>query len=151
MSDRVDTDVLPFRHAGFFLRVVAALIDLGIVWAFAWLVSALLGVSFLAATPADLANTTVVHVLVSITLFFAWIYFAALESSAMQASLGKAFMGLYVADLRGVRASFLRTSVRHWSKFLSTAIFFVGYLMAIFPPRRQGLHDMLAGCLVLKR
>tara|TARA_A100001037_G_scaffold281054_1_gene284376 strand:+ start:93 stop:548 length:456 start_codon:yes stop_codon:yes gene_type:complete len=145
------SDVMPMRHAGFLLRVVAALIDLGIVWIFAWLVSALLGISFLAATPEDLANTTIPHVLISITMFAAWIYFAAMESSPMQASVGKAFMGLYVTDLRGVRVSFLRASVRHWFKLLSTAIFFVGYLMAIFPPRRQGLHDMLAGCLVLKR
>ena len=79
------------------------------------------------------------------------LYFALMESSSMQATLGKAFMGLYVTDLRGVRVTFLRASARHWFKFLSTAIFFVGYLMAIFPPRRQGLHDMLAGCLVLKR
>tara|TARA_A100001037_G_C14700637_1_gene435813 strand:- start:87 stop:542 length:456 start_codon:yes stop_codon:yes gene_type:complete len=151
MNDAATSDVMPHRHAGFLLRVVAALIDLGIVWMFAWLVASLLGISLLAATPTELADTTLVHVLISITLFAAWIYFAAMESSAMQASLGKAFMGLYVADLGGARASFLRTSVRHWSKFLSTAIFFVGYLMVIFPPRRQGLHDMLAGCLVLKR
>ena len=151
MSDPNARDVMPIRHGGFFLRVVAALIDLGIVWAFAWGVSAVLGISFLAATPEQLADTTIMHVLVSITLFAAWIYFAGMEASGMQATLGKAFMGLYVADLRGARASFLRTSARHWAKFLSTAIFFVGYLMAMFPPRHQGLHDMLAGCLVLKR
>jgi uncharacterized RDD family membrane protein YckC len=151
MSDRPNSDVLPFRYGGFLLRAVAALIDLGVVWAFAWLISALLGISFLAATPEELANTTILHVMISITLFVTWIYFAAMESSAMQATLGKAFMGLYVTDLRGMRATFLRASARHWLKFLSAAIFFVGYLMAIFPPRRQGLHDMLAGCLVIKR
>ncbi len=151
MSDTSNSDVLPFRYAGFLLRVVAALIDLGIVWAFAWLISALLGISFLAATPEELANTTILHVLVSMTLFVTWIYFAAMESSAMQATLGKAFMGLYVTDLGGMRATFLRVSARHWLKFVSAAIFFGGFLMAIFPPRRQGLHDMLAGCLVIKR
>ena len=151
MSDTPTSDVLPFRYAGFFLRTVAALIDLGIVWTFAWLISAMLGISFLAATAEELANTTILHVMISITLFVTWIYFAAMESSAMQATLGKAFMGLYVTDLHGMRATFLRASARHWLKFLSVAIFFVGYLMAIFPPRRQGLHDMLAGCLVIKR
>jgi uncharacterized RDD family membrane protein YckC len=151
MSETLTSDVLPFRYAGFLLRTVAALIDLGIVWGFAWLISALLGISFLAATPEELANTTILHVLISMTLFVAWIYFAAMESSVMQATLGKAFMGLYVTDLRGMRVTFLRASARYWFKFLSAAIFFVGYLMAIFPPRRQGLHDMLAGCLVIKR
>jgi len=151
MSNIPTSDILPLRRGGFLLRVVAALVDIGIIWGFAWLISALLGISFLAATPEELANTTILHVLISSTLFVAWIYFAAMESSAMQATLGKAFMGLYVTDMHGMRATFLRTSVRHWSKFLSTAIFGIGYLMAIIPPRRQGLHDMLAGCLVLKR
>ena len=151
MSDTTTSDILPLRRGGFLLRVVAALIDIGIIWVFAWIISALLGISFLAATPEELANTTILHVLISITLFVTWIYYAAMESSAMQATLGKAFMGLYVTDLRGMRVTFLRASGRHWSKFLSTAIFFIGYLMAIIPPRCQGLHDMLAGCLVLKR
>jgi len=151
MSETSTSDILPLRRGGFLLRIVAALVDIGVIWGFAWLISALLGISFLAATPEELANTTVLHVLISTTLFVAWIYFAAMESSAMQATLGKAFMGLYVTDLHGARVTFLRTSVRHWSKFLSTAIFFIGYLMAIIPPRHQCLHDMLAGCLVLKR
>ena len=151
MHDPSATNAMPVRYAGFLLRVVATLIDLGIIWVFAWLVSALLGISFLAATPEDLADTTILHVLISIILFAAWVYFATMESSTMQATLGKAFMGLYVTDIHGARATFLRASARHWFKLLSTVIFFVGYLMAIFPPRRQGLHDMLAGCLVLKR
>lgn len=151
MSDTPTSDILPLRRGGFLLRAVAALVDIGIIWGFAWLISALLGISFLAATPEELANTTILHVLISSTLFVAWIYFAAMESSGMQATLGKAFMGLYVTDLQGRRATFLRTSARHWTKFLSTAIFFIGYLMAIIPPRHQGLHDMLSGCLVLKR
>lgn len=151
MSDTPTSDILPLRRGGFLLRVVAALVDIGVIWGFAWLISALLGISFLAATPEELANTTILHVLISSTLFVAWIYFAAMEASGMQATLGKAFMGLYVTDMDGRRATFLRTSVRHWSKFLSTLIFGIGYLMAIIPPRHQGLHDMLAGCLVLKR
>ncbi|MBT3401057.1 MAG: RDD family protein [Rhodospirillaceae bacterium] len=151
MSDTPASDILPLRRGGFLLRAVAALVDIGVIWGFAWLISALLGISFLAATPEELANTTILHVLVSMTLFVAWIYFAAMESSAMQATLGKAFMGLYVTDLHGTRVTFLRASARHWTKFLSTVIFFIGYLMAIIPPRRQALHDMLAGCLVLKR
>ena len=142
---------MTLRYAGFLLRLVAALIDLGIVWIFTWLVSAFLGVSFLAATPEELADTTTLHVLISVTMFGSWLYFSVMESSPMQATLGKAFMGLYVTDMRGSRLTFINASARHWFKLLSTAIFFLGYLMAIFPPRRQGLHDMLAGCLVCKR
>ena len=69
----------------------------------------------------------------------------------MQATLGKAFMGLYVTDRNGMRVSFLRASFRHWSKLLSTAVFFTGYLLALFPPRHQALHDMIAACVVVKR
>ncbi len=151
MNGAPTSDTLPVRYGGVLLRAGAALVDLGIVWLFAWLVSAVLGVSFLAATPEELANTTILHVLISTTLFGAWLYYAGMESSSMQATLGKAFMGLYVTDRNGMRIGFLRASFRHWAKILSGAIFFTGFLLALFPPHHQGLHDMMAACLVVKR
>jgi uncharacterized RDD family membrane protein YckC len=144
-------DLLPVRPAGFLLRAVAFMIDIGLLWLVAWLVTIPLDVPFISATPADLAAGNVLLTLFAVMVFAAWLYFAGMESSGLQATLGKASMGIYVTDLRGMRASFPRTTIRHWARIVSTLIVFIGYLMAMFTPRRQALHDMLAGCLVLKR
>ena len=152
MSDlSPDEDVLQPRYAGILLRVIAGLTDLGVVWLFAWLASALLGMSFLAATPEQLADTTSLHTLNAIVLFCAWIYFAGMEASNLQATLGMAVMGLYVTDVTGDRAGFGRTTIRYWVRFVAIVPLFSGFIPILLTRRRQGVHDMFAGCVVLKR
>jgi uncharacterized RDD family membrane protein YckC len=92
------------------------------------------------------------YVLWSIALSFAvgWLYCAGFESSTRRATPGKSLLGIYVADAEGKRVSFARASVRYFCKALSAATVFVGYLMAGFTRRRQALHDLLAGTLVLR-
>lgn len=80
-----------------------------------------------------------------------WTYFAAMESSKLQASVGKLALGLKVTDLYGRRVSFGRASGRFFGKYLSTFLLGIGYLMAAFTFRRQALHDLIAGCLVVDR
>ena len=79
-----------------------------------------------------------------------WLYFAACESSPWQATPGKKVVGLRVTDLEGRRLSFIRASGRYFGKIISSLLFGIGFLMAGFTEKKQALHDMLAGCLVLK-
>jgi uncharacterized RDD family membrane protein YckC len=79
-----------------------------------------------------------------------WVYFAALESSVWQATLGKKILGLYVTDLNGRRISFARASGRYFAKIISGMILLLGFVMAGFTAKKQALHDFLAGCLVLR-
>ena len=79
-----------------------------------------------------------------------WLYEALLTSSSLQATLGKMIMGLRVTDLQGLRIDFGRATIRHFAKYLSTAILGIGYLMVAFTERKQGLHDLIAGTLVKK-
>jgi len=46
----------------------------------------------------------------------AWLYFALLESSSLQATLGKQVLGIVVTDLYGRRVSFARATARHFRK-----------------------------------
>lgn len=80
-----------------------------------------------------------------------WLYWALLESSVWQATLGKKMLGLYVTDLEGKRITFARASGRYFAKIVSTLTIGIGYLMAGFTPKKQALHDMIAECLVLKK
>ena len=79
-----------------------------------------------------------------------WLYYALCESSRWQATIGKRLLGLIVVTEDYESVSFGRATGRFFGKFLSSAIFGVGYLMAAFTERRQALHDIVARCLVLK-
>lgn len=80
-----------------------------------------------------------------------WLYAAGMESSSYQATLGKMALGLKVTDLRCNRISFARATGRHFAKWLSALILMIGFIMVAFTERKQGLHDMLAGTLVVKK
>ena len=80
-----------------------------------------------------------------------WLYFAFMESSSYQATLGKRLMGLCVVTVDGNRITFGRATGRYFGRFLSAIPMGIGFLMAAFTRRKQALHDMLATCLVIKR
>ena len=80
-----------------------------------------------------------------------WLYYALMESSPLQGTLGKAAVGLRVTDQRGNRISFARASARFFSKLLSAITFDVGFVIAALTPKKQALHDLIASCLVIKR
>lgn len=47
-------------------------------------------------------------------------------------------------DLNGSRR-------RYWSKIVSALILLAGYLMAAFTGKKQALHDIMSGCLVVQK
>ena len=58
-------------------------------------------------------------------------------------------MRIVVTDLDGNKPTFARVTLRHFAKFISALIIFIGFLMIGLTKKRQGLHDKIAGCLVL--
>ncbi|MBK0404612.1 RDD family protein [Adhaeribacter sp. BT258] len=77
-----------------------------------------------------------------------WLYYAMMESSTRQGTVGKIVMQIKVTDLNGQRISFGQATVRYLGKFLSVGLFFGGFLVALFNHRHQTLHDIIAGCVV---
>jgi len=86
-----------------------------------------------------------------ISAIIKWLYFSIMESSSWQATLGKKALGLTVTDLEGRRISFGRATGRYFAKIISALILFIGYIMAGFTEKKQALHDMIAGTLVLRK
>jgi uncharacterized RDD family membrane protein YckC len=78
------------------------------------------------------------------------IYKAAMESSPRQASLGKLAFDLRVTCLEGERISLLRALARNVAQPLSALTLYAGFVMAAFTARRQALHDLIAGTLVMR-
>lgn len=84
-----------------------------------------------------------------LSLVINWLYFALLESSERQATLGKMVIGAKVVDEKGDRISFINATGRFFAKILSGLILFIGYIMVAFDSRKQGLHDKLADTFVV--
>jgi uncharacterized RDD family membrane protein YckC len=149
------------HYAGFWIRVVAILIDGAVLSIPAWL---LWGVVF-----AGLFHAGVFHPDMSpdpermmmtmlpamggvwlIALVGSWLYDALLTSSRTQGTLGKMALGLKVTDRDRRRISFARATGRHFAKYISSLTFCIGYLIAGFTARKQALHDFIAGTCVVR-
>jgi len=79
-----------------------------------------------------------------------WLYYALMESSKTQGTVGKLVLKIKVTDYNGNRISFARATGRYFGKILSGMILMIGYIMAGVTERKQALHDMLASCYVMK-
>jgi uncharacterized RDD family membrane protein YckC len=86
-----------------------------------------------------------------ITFAISLLYFAIMESSKSQATLGKMAVGIKVTDMEGNRISFSKAFLRSIGKIISNMVMYIGYLMAAFTEKRQGLHDLIANTLVIKK
>ena len=81
-----------------------------------------------------------------------WVLYGTLmEASKYQATVGKLALGLIVTDMNGGKLDFSKALVRNLGKILSNFIFLIGYIMAAFTEKKQGLHDIIAGTLVVQK
>ncbi|MGI6206690.1 MAG: RDD family protein [Anaerolineae bacterium] len=138
--------------AGFWRRLIAAVVDLLLVL-FASFVLVLIVSPVLLAAPASLerffASEYVSFALVGAYLVLGWLYFAGFEASESQATIGKTALGIMVSDLRGDRVGFGRASLRYLGKLISLLTLGIGFLIMLRHPRKQALHDRIAGTVVI--
>ncbi len=142
----------PGAYGSFWRRLVALIIDQFLLGVASWAVGVLLGLA-LAVSPAGEAagEGAFEDMFMIVGICLSWGWFALFESSPWQATPGKRTMGLVVTDMEGGRIGFGRATGRYFAKFLSGILLLLGYIMAAFTRRRQALHDILAGTLVLQR
>ena len=129
-----------YTYAGFWLRFVATIIDLIIVS----VVSAFIGAIIAGGDDTGTVSAT-------LNLFGDWLYCALMESSKFQGTVGKLVLGLIVTDDQYRPISFGRATWRYLGHLLSTIILGIGFIMAAFTTRKQCLHDIMAGTLVVKK
>ena len=135
-------------YSGFWRRVAASLIDSVILSVVGFILGMVLGLAMVSGGTDD---TEVVELTGNVVgLFLGWLYYALMESSSKQATIGKMVMGIKVTDLEGNQISFARASGRHFGKIISSLILAIGYLMMLWTEKKQTLHDKMAGCLVVK-
>jgi uncharacterized RDD family membrane protein YckC/Tfp pilus assembly major pilin PilA len=146
-------------HAGFLRRWAAFFVDsliLTSAYYAVFLVVLVVGVglSGLGSLQDDEPPAWLVLIYIGTSgLYFvmAGLYYALLESSRHQASVGKMALGIKVTDSHGARLSFARALGRWAAVALSYLTLYVGFLMAAFTARKQALHDLVANTLVVDR
>lgn len=160
-------ETVPLHYAGFWKRFVAYLIDSVMIS----VASGILLIPFLAVVglgvfsmhdsdlsyDSDTAIGLIIAMIAGYLVLLAglaiagWLYFALMESSSQQGTLGKMALGIKVADMNGARISFGRATGRYFAKFISGLTLGIGYIMAGFTQQKQALHDIIAGCLVINK
>ncbi len=134
------TNVKEMEYAGFWNRFVANIYDNIITFVICIPVLVIIGV----LVDVDEKQMQLIAILIY------WVYHAGFESSEKKATIGKQAMGIIVTDMDGNRISFIKATIRNFSKFISLITLYIGFIMIGFTKKKQGLHDKIAGCLVMK-
>lgn len=148
------------EYAGFWIRFVSAFVD-GLVLFFpnCFICSLFQGLYFMpagrfsAGPDGDIAQMiagmVAIMVLGTVGIVISWLYFATMESSRWQATLGKRAVGIMVTDINGDRITFGRATGRYFASILSGMTLNIGYIMGAFTARKQTLHDILCNTVVI--
>ena len=128
------------RYAGFWIRLLAYIIDAVILGAISFPLIQVLG-----SMGIGDHSTNVLSIAIS------WMYFAVFESSTWMGSPGKKALGLIVTDEQGQQLSVGRATRRYFAKILSALLLGIGFFMIAFTARKQGLHDKIFHTLVVKK
>jgi uncharacterized RDD family membrane protein YckC len=157
-------DHKPVEYAGFWWRFLAYIIDEIVIsfvsWIFIIPILAIFGISLYSLKQSGFDSDDkmmflgplfmAIATMALISIIAQWLYYAVMESSKHQGTVGKLLLKIKVTDISGERVSFARATGRYFGKILSGMILLIGYIMAGFTERKQALHDILAGCYVIK-
>ncbi|MFM2330835.1 MAG: hypothetical protein RLZZ26_342 [Candidatus Parcubacteria bacterium] len=134
VSSQVDMPA-PIKYAGFWVRAGALVIDSVVMWFAGLALSTVLGSG---------KSSAVIQTVVSFGYYVLMITY-------YQATVGKIVVGLHVERTSGERVGLGRAILREViGKFLSTILLGIGYFMAGWTKKKQGLHDMVADTVVVE-
>lgn len=139
-------------YADFFPRVGAYMLDAIFIWVISMILQFGLPMMFglvSQGNEAMIAIGSLLGFLVSFGVTLA--YFVGYETSAKQGTWGKQIVGIKVTDMHGQRITTGHAVGRFFAKIISGLTCGIGYLMPLFTDKKQTLHDLICGCLALKK
>jgi len=143
-------------YAGFWKRVAAYMIDYFVLAIPGGIIGAIIGVVLGASMGAFGGGDTAIEIVAQlasalINLGIGMAYYTWFHASQGGATLGKMAVGIKVVRSNGERLTKCRAFGRYWAAMLSSVTLGIGFLMAAFTERKQGLHDMICDTLVVDR
>ncbi|OLP63171.1 hypothetical protein BACPU_33900 [Bacillus pumilus] len=85
------------------------------------------------------------------SILVTWLYYAIMESSKLQGTLGKKAVGIQVTKVTGEKITFGRATGRFFAKGFLSPFLYIGYIIAFFTEKKQALHDLIAKTIVVKK
>lgn len=138
-------------YGGFWRRLVAVLIDCIILGVVALIIYLALGVGVGGDEATQNSEDSILYEIYELMFWLIhFLYFVLQDSGESQGTIGKNLMGMKIYNGNGERISIARAALRYFAQIVSGLTLFLGYLMAAFTERKQGLHDMIAGTYVIK-
>ena len=145
----------PVRYAGFWIRSVASLIDEVLLGVVSWILTyAVLGAVYWIARGIgtdmplpfnDVLKSFTIQIINFVLYSFAGMFYTIWMHCRWGRTLGKWPFGITVVDARSHQLMSVRQStLRCVAQILSALPMGAGYMMVMFHPRKQALHDLIA-------
>lgn len=137
-------------YSGFTYRAAAIIIDSFILF----VANSIIFISFYLMGPQINPGNIIVEmdwfVVLRNPLFYliGLFYFSFMESSQRKGTFGKRMQGIVVVTREGNKLTFVRALARNFCRIFST-FSIIGYLLPLFLKKKQALHDLICGTLVL--
>ncbi len=125
--------------AGFWIRVVAFIIDSIIVGVVNSIIAAILN--------SSTTGRSGIQTLLGIIYFT---YFWSASSPWPGQTVGDKLLSLRVIRTDGSDLSIVQAFIRYVGLFISFLVIFIGVIWVAFDPNKQGWHDKIAGTYVVK-
>ena len=139
--------VTGMNYAGFWIRVVAYIIDAIILGIIGAVIGAIFGVNY---SSADAVQSSGARSAQGLSLVIAFLYFAGLWT-AMGGSLGQRIFGMRVVDANsGAPIGFGKAALRALGLYISFLVCFIGVIWVAFDARKQGWMDKIASTVVVR-
>jgi uncharacterized RDD family membrane protein YckC len=157
------------KYAGFWLRFAAYIIDQFVIGVAGLIIAIPIILGIIAfglnldgiKSPADFLTQDrllmvggiigMILLAILISIVMKWLYYALMESSKFGGTVGKIAVSIKVVDMEGNRVSFGRATGRYFSRIVTNMTLLIGYIIAGFTEKKQALHDLMAGCLVIQK
>jgi uncharacterized RDD family membrane protein YckC len=138
----------PGSYGGFWIRVVAYIIDAIILGIIGGILSVPLGVNY---SDVNSLNSAAARTSNGIDLVLSLVYFVGLWTY-MGGSIGQRILGMRVVDATTGQPIGLGKAVIRWlGVLLSFFVCFIGVIWVAFDGRKQGWMDKIAGTVVVRR
>jgi uncharacterized RDD family membrane protein YckC len=130
------------KYSSIFKRLTSFIIDIIILF----LIVPILLYTVMTFNTSGFSGETQVRIFFFLVLIvIPFIYYAIMESTRFQGTLGKILIGCKVVDKRGNKLTIFKSSIRSALKL--TFAFF--YLVFIFSNKKQAIHDMICNTYVV--
>ncbi len=146
---QAEIDALP--KAGFWIRLVAAIVDTLIVFVLQFLLGSLLAMAGFATVGGGDGAVGNIAMLIQLFGFVLSLTYYVFFTGYCGQTPGKMALRIKVIRCDGSSLGYGKAAFREIpAKFIAGIIFGIGYVMVAFDDQKQGLHDRMADTYVIK-